>query len=289
MSAASGANPAEILQWLGENWASALAEVVEGLAGQRPEAAWRASAAGATAPGEGAPLVWQQGFDVAEDALLWASVPEPVWRAAGAHVLVSAGVEEPADEEVRSTAIEILGQSFARLSQSLAERLGRPVATGAGAEHGDIPKSLPAGSVQLGFAGVAAGAMDLHCSPRLAALLAGPAQPSTSALVPVAASEPPDSDCPGSATLDLLRDMELPVSVSFGRTEMPLQEVLKLAAGSVIELDRSVNDPVALLVNDTVVALGEVVVIEGNYGLRISEILSREKLLRSSGLAVRPS
>jgi flagellar motor switch protein FliN/FliY len=66
---------------------------------------------------------------------------------------------------------------------------------------------------------------------------------------------------------------------------MPLEDVLKLTAGSVIELDRSISEPVSLIVNDTVVALGEVVVIEGNYGLRIQQIMSRESLLRSSGVA----
>jgi flagellar motor switch protein FliN/FliY len=65
---------------------------------------------------------------------------------------------------------------------------------------------------------------------------------------------------------------------------MALGEVLKLTAGSVIELDRSINEPVSLIVNDTVVALGEVVVVEGNYGLRIQQIMSRESLLRFSGV-----
>jgi len=61
--------------------------------------------------------------------------------------------------------------------------------------------------------------------------------------------------------------------------------VLKLTAGSVVELDRAIDDPVALIVNDTVVALGEVVVIEGNYGLRIQQIMSRDHILRTSGVA----
>ena len=76
----------------------------------------------------------------------------------------------------------------------------------------------------------------------------------------------------------------MPVSVSFGRTQIPLQEVLKLTAGSVVELDRSIDAPVELIVNDTVVALGEVVVVEGNYGMRIQRIMGRKALLRSSAM-----
>ncbi len=70
--------------------------------------------------------------------------------------------------------------------------------------------------------------------------------------------------------------------MSFGRTKLALQEVLKLTAGSIVELNRSISDPVELIVNNCVVALGEVVVIEGNYGVRILRIASREKRLWST-------
>jgi len=80
-------------------------------------------------------------------------------------------------------------------------------------------------------------------------------------------------------TLDLLLDVEMPVSVSFGRTFLPVREVLKLATGSIIELDRPVNQYVEVVVNNCVIARGEVVVIEGNYGVRIHEIISRSDRL----------
>lgn len=85
-----------------------------------------------------------------------------------------------------------------------------------------------------------------------------------------------------SKTLGLLLEVELPVSVSFGRARMPLQDVLKLTAGSIVELNRSVSEPVELIVNDRVIALGEVVVIEGNYGVRIKQIVSREMRFQTS-------
>ena len=83
--------------------------------------------------------------------------------------------------------------------------------------------------------------------------------------------------------IDLLLDVELPVSVSFGNTEMQLRDVLKLGAGSVIELDKSVNDPVTIIVNRKPIARGEVVMVDGNYGVRILEVESTADRIRSLG------
>ncbi len=87
----------------------------------------------------------------------------------------------------------------------------------------------------------------------------------------------------GNWNIDLLLDVELPIAVSFGECEMPLKDVLKLAAGSVIELDKSVNDPVTLIVNQKPIAKGEVVMVDGNYGIRITEVQSTADRIRSLG------
>jgi flagellar motor switch protein FliN len=86
----------------------------------------------------------------------------------------------------------------------------------------------------------------------------------------------------GSRTFDLLLDVELPVSISFGRAALKLNDALKLITGSLVELDRNLSDPVELLVNNCVIARGEVVVIEGNYGVRITEIVSQKERLQQS-------
>lgn len=83
--------------------------------------------------------------------------------------------------------------------------------------------------------------------------------------------------------IDLLLDVELPVSVSFGNSEMQLKDVLKLGSGSVIELDKSVNDPVTVLVNHKPIARGEVVMVDGKYGVRILEVESTADRIRSLG------
>ena len=69
-------------------------------------------------------------------------------------------------------------------------------------------------------------------------------------------------------------DVELDVTLRFGRRSMLLREILELDAGSVVELDRQVQEPADLLLDGRLIAHGEVVVLDGNYGLRVLEIIS---------------
>jgi flagellar motor switch protein FliN len=73
--------------------------------------------------------------------------------------------------------------------------------------------------------------------------------------------------------LDRILDIELPVIVRFGRSELPLKTLSRLGPGSLIDLGRSPDDPVDLLVSNRVVARGEVVVVAGNYGIRILDVI----------------
>jgi flagellar motor switch protein FliN/FliY len=74
--------------------------------------------------------------------------------------------------------------------------------------------------------------------------------------------------------LELILDIPLDVTVELGRVRMLIKDVLELASGSIVELDRVAGEPVDLLVNGRLVAKGEVVVIEDNFGIRITEIIS---------------
>jgi flagellar motor switch protein FliN/FliY len=97
-----------------------------------------------------------------------------------------------------------------------------------------------------------------------------------------AASRPAESstrDAPGISTaedgnLDLLMDVELRVTLRFGECTMLLRDILELGEGSVVELDRQVDEPVDLLLDGKLIARGEVVVVDGNYGLRVHEMLT---------------
>ncbi|MHB1156282.1 MAG: flagellar motor switch protein FliN [Phycisphaerales bacterium] len=73
--------------------------------------------------------------------------------------------------------------------------------------------------------------------------------------------------------LDLLHDVDLHVRIELGRTHMLVEDVLRLAEGSVVELDKLAGDPVDVFVNDRLVARGEVLVLNDNFCVRISEIV----------------
>ena len=77
---------------------------------------------------------------------------------------------------------------------------------------------------------------------------------------------------PAPANLNLVMDVELNVTLRFGQRKLTLREVLDLTSGSVVELDRQVEEPVELLLDGVVIARGEAVVIDGNYGLRVTEV-----------------
>ena len=88
--------------------------------------------------------------------------------------------------------------------------------------------------------------------------------------------------------IGLLMDMEMPLLVRFGSTRMLLSDILALGAGSVVEFRRAPDEPVDLLVNGRVVARAQVVVVQGNYGVRITEIVSqREDLVIDTQPAAR--
>jgi flagellar motor switch protein FliN len=84
-----------------------------------------------------------------------------------------------------------------------------------------------------------------------------------------------------SPGIELLLDVELEASLRFGCREMPLGELLDLGPGDVVQLDRHVADPVDLIVGDKIVARGEVVLVNGNFGLRVTEVAAPKKRLES--------
>ncbi len=97
-----------------------------------------------------------------------------------------------------------------------------------------------------------------------------------------APAPPPPAPMVGAPhNLELILDIDLPLTVRFGETDMTLLALTRLGPGSVIDLGRSPEDPVDILVNGRLVARGEVVVVSGNYGVRIVEVISAADRLRT--------
>ncbi len=80
--------------------------------------------------------------------------------------------------------------------------------------------------------------------------------------------------------LELLYDLQLPVSIELGRTNMLIRDILRLGRGSVIEFDKLVSEPVDVLINGKKVAEGEVVVIDKHFGIRITTLVDPSDRLR---------
>ncbi|HXX89753.1 MAG TPA: flagellar motor switch protein FliN [Acidimicrobiales bacterium] len=114
--------------------------------------------------------------------------------------------------------------------------------------------------------GVADPAADLAGAP------SAPAAPSTPAPPPPGAAEPARVEHGRPRSVELLQGVEMSVTVELGRTRMLMRDLLGLRAGSVVELDRPAGSPVDVLVNGTLLARGEVVVVDDELGVRITEI-----------------
>lgn len=88
----------------------------------------------------------------------------------------------------------------------------------------------------------------------------------------LAAAASPQSS-PKGHDVSMLENVEIDVVLQFGERRLPLREIGELRSGSVIELDKYVQDPAELLLGDRIIARGEVVVVDGNYGLRVTEVV----------------
>lgn len=85
------------------------------------------------------------------------------------------------------------------------------------------------------------------------------------------------SDAIDGSSIDLLLDVVLNVNVELGRSTMPIKDILALGPGSIVELDRIAGEPVDVFINSTLIARGEVVVVDEKFGVRVTEIVSPAK------------
>ncbi len=90
-------------------------------------------------------------------------------------------------------------------------------------------------------------------------------------------------DAASASNMDLLLDIILKVDVELGRSSMAVREILTLGPGSVVELDRMAGEPVDVSINGTLVARGEVVVVDEKFGVRVTEIVTPAKRLAALG------
>lgn len=86
----------------------------------------------------------------------------------------------------------------------------------------------------------------------------------------------------GGINMDLIMDVPVSLTLEVGRTRISLRNLLQLTEGSVVELDKMAGEPLDLLVNGTLIARGEVVVVNDNFGLRLTDVVSPEKRAKNA-------
>jgi flagellar motor switch protein FliN/FliY len=266
--------------WLLEEFTARLAAAFEGMTMEAVSIDCEVSDYPAASAPSGGRLLWRQPF-AGSPGILWLAAELGAVAAIGGHVLTVAGLSaadiENDPTSVRSTYLEILGQTAGGLGQALSGKLGCEVTPGGGSEAPEIT-----GSIQWSRFNVhlPQGAIEIHAGFDAAFL--EPPKPAAAPAPPPTREEAAKSPSgPKSKTFDLLLDVELPVSVSFGRAQIPLKDVLKLTTGSIVELNRSISEPAEVIVNNCVIARGEVVVVEGNFGIRVQQVMSRQDRLRT--------
>jgi flagellar motor switch protein FliN len=188
-----------------------------------------------------------------------------------------AALASSASEEQREAVIELLRQIAGIVSTGAKARWGEiqlrvetataaptwPAAADFWIEWGEGESSL---TLQCGLSAALAAELKTESAT------AKPAEVATSATVPVTAAVSANGAPPDTGALDLLMDVQLSMTLRFGSKTLLLRDVLDLSPGSVVELDRKVQEPIDLLLEGRLVARGDLVVIDGNYGLRVTDV-----------------
>jgi flagellar motor switch protein FliN/FliY len=230
-----------------------------------------------------------------EEADFWSAVTcsgalrgEMTQRLAGATVVRLAQIfmSEPATPDAQPTAehreavVELLRQISGVVSDKVKTRWGEVQILVEQAASAPSWSSAGTYWLTIGEEGPASMAVEFGLSAALVAELRaekpeGVKTESAPAVLDSSPATAPASSAasqPTAGALDMLMDVQLAMSLRFGARRLLLREVLDLSPGSVVELDRKVEEPVELLLDGRLVARGEVVVIDGSYGLRVTDV-----------------
>jgi flagellar motor switch protein FliN/FliY len=200
---------------------------------------------------------WSGGLSTHPGANFFVGAPEEAWEKLG---------RGGSSENNQENASALISRCFAK---AVEEHLGNRVAS-----QDSGPSGAPSGewtriAIEIRYP---AGEWPAACcvlSPEFEEALGGPEKTQ-----PAAAPVP--SPAGRTKASDMLMHVQVPVSVSFGATQIRMKDLLNLTAGSVVELDQALHDNVEVRVNDRVIARGEVVAVDGHYGVRVVELVSGE-------------
>ncbi len=251
-------------------WTKQLARAIEVFSGNEPSVTW--SRVKGLPPSDSQDVFWwKQSMQGASRFTMWIGAHESTWNAMGR------ATEDADPDDSKAAYLEIIAQTQQATTSLLSAALPQHLDCRKG-QVGSAPKS---DSVLYALVGVTISGEQL---PALMFVVEKP-------ILDVLAGAEDFGETVTSGAghsglmLDRLLNLEMPISVALGRTEMPIRDLLKVVSGSVIEMDQDVDDYADLIVHGTVVAKGEIVSVKGNYGFRIKELISQKDRIELHGLA----
>lgn len=229
----------------------------------------------------GGAIDWQVPLTIggAVDASLTLGLTDTAANRVTALVLMAEGAQSEAD--IADTLREIVTQATAAYVQEAQGRV--TLAVGAPRRESATP---PPGAWQhdLVMDGDEPPRVAFWLPPSAATTTSAPTEPTRAPAVAGPSSHhtgPQSGAASGGRNLDVVLDLELPITVRFGETRLTLDALSRLGPGSLIDLERSPDEPVELLVNGRLVARGDVVVVGGCYGVRVRDVVSTADRLRT--------
>ncbi len=256
-----------------EQWADEFARAVEMFTGERPTLQQTPVETGQIADWEAKRAEfqwWQQETDEPQRFKAWLGAQEACWSALGG--------DQGEGSDPKELFQEMVSQANQGAGAVLSSSFATPLRFGSlGVNPPGSLASLRLARVSVSFKNTDLPVMLVALDPVAARILAGPEPAKTPDSQVVAQTAPSATTLTANASIiERLMDLQLPISVLLGQTVMPIRDALKIASGSLIELDRQLGDYVEVVVHGTVVARGEIVAVKGNYGVRIKEVISRQ-------------
>jgi flagellar motor switch protein FliN/FliY len=211
---------------------------------------------------------WSGGLSTHPGANFFVGVPGETWEKLG---------RGGSSGNTREDASALIGRCFAK---AVEEHFGNRVAAQDSGPSGAPSVDWTSIGIEIRYL---AGEWPAACcvlSPEFEEALKGPERVQSGTPI----SPPVASPVGRMKPSDMLMHVQVPVSVSFGATQIRMKDLLNLTTGSVVELDQALHDNVEVRVNDRVIARGEVVAVDGHYGVRVLELISED----TRGNGIRP-
>lgn len=256
-----------------EQWAEEFARAVEMFTGERPTLVQKLAEDSEVAEWESQRehyQWWQQETEAPQLFHAWIGAREGCFAALGG--------DQGEGSDPRELFQEMVSQANQGVVAVLSSSFITPLRFGTvSSKSPGALTSLRIARIDIQFKDAELPSMIVALEPAAAKILDGPEPAKPAATKALTQSSVSAATLAANASMiERLMDLQLPVSVLLGQTVMPIRDALKIASGSLIELDRQLGDFVEVVVHGTVVARGEIVAVKGNYGVRIKEVISRK-------------